>query len=161
MNSVMSHNHSIGLWIIMDGLRDGITKQIFFTNIFYLQWQKPSPANFGPVRGFYKETYIFVRHMYAYKLLVNHIKCISHKFLSYVIANSGRNLLKVTISQKKISFNKNVIVVISISRNGLLKVCARFIIERSEIRKKQHAFKSVHFECRMVLFYMIWEKSRL
>ena len=51
--------------------------------------------------------------------------------------------------------------VISISRNGLLKSCARFVIERSEIRKKQHDFKSVHFECRMVLFYMIWEKSRL
>ena len=43
--------------------------------------------------------------------------------------------------------------------NGLLKACARFIIERSEIRKKQHAFKGVHFECRMVLFYAIWEKS--
>ena len=43
-------------------------------------------------------------------------------------------------------------IVISISRNGLLKACARFIIERSEIRNKQHAFKSVHFECRMVLF---------
>ena len=42
--------------------------------------------------------------------------------------------------------------VISISRNGLLKSCARFVIERSEIRKKQHDFKSVHFECRMVLF---------
>ena len=42
-------------------------------------------------------------------------------------------------------------VVISISRNGLLKSCARFVIERSEIRKKQHDFKSVHFECRMVL----------
>ena len=53
-------------------------------------------------------------------------------------------------------------MVISISRNELLKFCARFIIEeRSEIRKKQHDFKSVHFECRMVLFYMIWEKSRL
>ena len=52
-------------------------------------------------------------------------------------------------------------LVISISRNGLLKSCARFVIERSEIRKKQHDFKSVHFECRMVLFYMIWEKSRL
>ena len=52
-------------------------------------------------------------------------------------------------------------IVISISRNGLLKSCARFVIERSEIRKKQHDFKSVHFECRMVLFYMIWEKSRL
>ena len=43
--------------------------------------------------------------------------------------------------------------VISISRNGLLKSCARFVIERSEIRKKQHDFKCVHFECRMVLFY--------
>ena len=42
-------------------------------------------------------------------------------------------------------------IVISISRNGLLKSCARFVIERSEIRKKQHDFKSVHFECRMVL----------
>ena len=49
----------------------------------------------------------------------------------------------------------------SISRNALLKSCARLIIERSEIRKKQHDFKSVHFECRMVLFYTIWEKSRL
>ena len=39
-------------------------------------------------------------------------------------------------------------IVISISRNGLLKSCARFVIERSEIRKKQHAFKSVYFECR-------------
>ena len=52
-------------------------------------------------------------------------------------------------------------IVISISRNGLLKACARFIIEQSEIRKKQHAFKNVHFECRMVLFYTIWKKSRL
>ena len=55
----------------------------------------------------------------------------------------------------------SMLIVISISRNGLLKSCARFVIERSEIRKKQHDFKSVHFECRMVLFYMIWEKSRL
>ena len=52
-------------------------------------------------------------------------------------------------------------IVISISRNALLKSCARFIIERSERRKKQHDFKSVHFKCRMVLFYTIWEKSRL
>ena len=53
-------------------------------------------------------------------------------------------------------------IVISISRNGLLKACARFIIERSEIRKKQHAFKSVHFECRMVLFlHDMGEKSTL
>ena len=39
-------------------------------------------------------------------------------------------------------------IVISISRNGHLKSCARFIVERSEseIRKKQHDFKSVHFE---------------
>ena len=51
-------------------------------------------------------------------------------------------------------------IVISISRSGLLKSYARFIIERSEIRKKQHDFKSVHFECRMILFYLIWEKSR-
>ena len=62
-------------------------------------------------------------------------------------------------------FSANVMsskgLVISISRNGLLKSCARFVIERSEIRKKEHDFKSVHFECRMVLFYMIWEKSRL
>ena len=43
--------------------------------------------------------------------------------------------------------SKNMKIVISISRNGLLKTCARFIIERSEIRKKEHAFKSVHFEC--------------
>ena len=53
------------------------------------------------------------------------------------------------------------VLVISTSRNGLLKAYPKFIIERSEIRKKQHAFKSVHFECRMVLFYIIWEKSRL
>ena len=46
----------------------------------------------------------------------------------------------------------DVEIVISISRNVLLKSCARFVIERSEIRKKQHAFKSVHFKCRMVLF---------
>ena len=52
-------------------------------------------------------------------------------------------------------------LVISISNNGLLKSCTRFFIERSEIRKQQHDFKSVHFECRMVLFYIIWEKSRL
>ena len=60
-----------------------------------------------------------------------------------------------------ISANLYKVLVISISRNGLLKSCARFVIERSEIRKKQRDFKSVHFECRMVLFYMIWEKSRL
>ena len=46
-------------------------------------------------------------------------------------------------------------------KNMLSKSCARFIIERNEIRKKQHDFKGVHFECRMVLFYMIWEKSGL
>ena len=75
------------------------------------------------------------------------------------------------ISCKKLSYERVFFVfpwklrhretVISISRNGLLKSCARFVIERSEIRKKLHDFKSVHFECRMVLFYMIWEKSRL
>ena len=37
-------------------------------------------------------------------------------------------------------------IVIFTSRNGLLKACARFIIERSEIRKKQHDFECVHFE---------------
>ena len=62
-------------------------------------------------------------------------------------------------SQEKLK--RHYKLVISISRNGLLKSYARFVIERSEIRKKQHDFKSVHFECRMVLFYMIWEKSRL
>ena len=61
----------------------------------------------------------------------------------------------------KKSSEKCIEMIISISRSGLLKSCARFIIERSEIRKKPHDFKSVHFECRMVLFYMIWEKSRL
>ena len=50
-------------------------------------------------------------------------------------------------------------IVISISRSGLLKSCGRFIIERSEIRKKQHDFKSVHFECRMVLFCIECRKS--
>ena len=35
-----------------------------------------------------------------------------------------------------------------------------FFIERSEIRKKQHDFKSVHFGCRMVLFlHDMGEKS--
>ena len=58
-------------------------------------------------------------------------------------------------------FWNEALIVVSISRSGLLKSCARFVIERSEIRKKQHDFKSAHFECRMVLFYMIWEKSRL
>ena len=36
---------------------------------------------------------------------------------------------------------KIMLIVISISRNGHLKSCARFIIEPSEIRKKQHNFK--------------------
>ena len=49
-------------------------------------------------------------------------------------------------------------MVISISRNGLLKAYAWFFIERSEIRKKQRDFKSVPFEFRMVPFYM-GEKS--
>ena len=53
-------------------------------------------------------------------------------------------------------------IVISISRNGLLKSCARFVIQRSEIRKKQHDFKSVHFECRMAPFlHDMEEKSTL
>ena len=51
-------------------------------------------------------------------------------------------------------------IVISISRNGLFKSCAKIIIVRSDIRKKQNDFKSVHFEVRMVLFYTIWKKSR-
>ena len=61
-----------------------------------------------------------------------------------------QNLRKLSDEKK---FGEDVAeIVISISRSGLLKSCARFIIERSEIRKKQHDFKSVHFECRMVLF---------
>ena len=44
------------------------------------------------------------------------------------------------------------IIVISISRNGLLKACARFNIERSEKREKLHVFKRFHFEHIMVLF---------
>ena len=62
--------------------------------------------------------------------------------------------------QKKTIHNINQIcnyfrktIVISISRSGLLKSCARFIIERSEKREMQHDFKSVHFECRMIIFY--------
>ena len=58
-------------------------------------------------------------------------------------------------------------IVVSTSISGLLKSCTSFLIERSEIRKKQHDFKCVHFKCRMVLFecgivffYTIWEKSR-
>ena len=72
-------------------------------------------------------------------------------------------ILCVRLFKEKIyrDFWNSLTKVISISRNGHLKSCARFIIERSEIRKKQHDFKCVHFECRMVLFYMIWEKSRL
>ena len=60
-------------------------------------------------------------------------------------------------------FSNKPEIVISISRNGLLKACARFIIERSEIRKEQHAFKSVYFECRMVLFtrYIMGGRSTL
>ena len=45
--------------------------------------------------------------------------------------------------------------------NELLKSYIRYFIERSEIRKKQHDFKSVHFECRMVVFCTVWEKSQL
>ena len=52
----------------------------------------------------------------------------------------------------------NMKIFISILRNRLLKACAKFIIERSEIRKKQYAFKSVHFECRMV-FTKIFRKK--
>ena len=37
-------------------------------------------------------------------------------------------------------------IVISISRNEILKSCARFIYERSELKKKQHDFKSARFE---------------
>ena len=48
--------------------------------------------------------------------------------------------------------NLDAKIVVFISLNGLSKACVRFIIERSEIRKKQHAFKSVDFECRMVIF---------
>ena len=44
-------------------------------------------------------------------------------------------------------------MIVSILRSGLLKSCARFFIERSEIRKKQHEFKSVHFECKIMLFF--------
>ena len=47
------------------------------------------------------------------------------------------------------------------NRGKITMDISRFIIERSEIRNKQHDFKYVHFECRMVLFYTIWEKSRL
>ena len=39
----------------------------------------------------------------------------------------------------------NMKIVISILRNRLLKACAKFIIERSEIRKKLHAFKTSPF----------------
>ena len=49
---------------------------------------------------------------------------------------------------KKKMFN----IFFSLSRYGHLKSWAELIIERSEIRKKQHDFKSVHFDCRMVLF---------
>ena len=40
-------------------------------------------------------------------------------------------------------------------------MCATFYIKLSEIWNNQRDFKSVHFECRMVLFYTIWEKIRL
>ena len=52
-------------------------------------------------------------------------------------------------------------MIISISISGHLTSCARFIIERSEIRKKQHVFKSVHFECWMVFLHDMGEKSTL
>ena len=82
--------------------------------------------------------------------------CRKQKLKNYYFYTPKKN------SQLKSTFLPyRVKIVISISRNGLLKACASFIIERSEMRKKQHAFKSVHFECRMVLFYILWEKSRL
>ena len=52
-----------------------------------------------------------------------------------------------------------MLIVISILRNGHLKSCARFIIERSEIRKKQHDIKNVHFESKPFLSDM--GKSRI
>ena len=58
-----------------------------------------------------------------------------------------------SVSKKENYSNIDRIIIISISRNGLLKLCARFIIERSEIRKKQHDFECVHFECRMHHFF--------
>ena len=67
------------------------------------------------------------------------------------------------ISQKYFSGPKTFwqfTIVISISRNGHLNSCARFIIERSYIRKKQHDFKCVHFEFRMVLFSIECRKNK-
>ena len=66
------------------------------------------------------------------------------------IISNRKHILKLLGSDNFliIKFFKDYQVVISISRSGLLKSCARFIIERSEIRKKQYDFKSVHFECR-------------
>ena len=84
---------------------------------------------------------------------------LSHwKFWLRSIHNKGSFDFLFLLFQKMMG---NCEIVISISINGHLKSCARFIIERSEIRKKQHDFKCVHIECRMVLFYTIWRKSRL
>ena len=41
-------------------------------------------------------------------------------------------------------------MIISIPKDGLLKSCARFFIDRSEIRKKRHDFESAHFKCKIV-----------
>ena len=92
-------------------------------------------------------------------------ECVSRTFINEGILSfwrgNGASVIRY-FPQQALNFAfKDQVMVISISRNGLLKSCARFIIERSETRKKQHDFKSVHFECRLVLFYMILEKSRL
>ena len=63
------------------------------------------------------------------------------------ILNTDKMLAHPSAIYKRVRLD----IVISISRNGLLNSRARFVIERSEIRKKQHDFKSVHFECRMAV----------
>ena len=55
-------------------------------------------------------------------------------------------------SYDKAEYGSEIVFLFSISINRLLKSFVRFIVQRSEIRKKQHDFKRVHFECRMVLF---------
>ena len=83
-----------------------------------------------------------------------------HKCFRFEACCEARALMKAWVT-RIIHYLVKTVMIISITRSGLLKSCEMLIIERSEIRKKQHDFKSVHFECRMVLFYMIYEKNRL
>ena len=114
-------------------------------------WQKLVTNNFY-IYNTYIHTHTYIRTFMIHKYL---------DLISYICNSYCFMITVIFVLDCVIRFHENKLfeIVISILRNGLLKACARFIIERSKIRKKQHAFKSVHFGCRMVLFYTIWEKS--